>query len=158
MSLKKPLVLNAGQIEQLQSGDTLDANISEVDVVSMSNGEASSITICQAVYVSDANEVGLGKADAAGTAKLLGLVQATSIEAAASGSIQTDGILSATTGQWDAVTGETGGLTANSTYYLSAATGGDLTSTPPSTGYVVRVGLAISTTEMDISIENPIKL
>ena len=158
MGLKKPLVINAGQIEQLQSGDTLDASCNEVDVVSMANGEESTITICQAVYVSDANEVGLGKADASGTAKLLGLVRATSIEAAASGSIQTDGILSATTGQWDAVTGDSGGLTANATYYLSAATAGGLTSTPPSTGFVVRVGLAISTTDMDISIENPIKL
>jgi hypothetical protein len=50
------------------------------------------------------------------------------------------------------VTGQVGGLTPNSTYYLSAATAGALTTTAPSTAgqFVYRVGKAISTTQMDI--------
>lgn len=160
MALRKPLVMNSGQIEQLQSGDTLDAIVAEVDVVSLTNNNASPIVIGNAVYTDAASGVDLAKADASGTIEVLGLVADTSIAAAASGTIQTDGILSATTGQWDAIAGTTGGLTAGAIYYLSAATAGELTETAPSTGgqYVVRVGKAISTTEMEISISQPIKL
>ena len=160
MALRKPLVINAGQIEQLQSGDTLDAIVAEVDVVSLTNNNASPIVIGAPVYTDVASGVDLAQADASGTMEVLGLVAEVSIGAAASGTIQTDGILSATTTQWDAIAGTTGGLTAGAIYYLSAATAGELTETAPSTPgqFVVRVGKAISTTEMEISISQPIKL
>jgi hypothetical protein len=160
MSLRKPLVLNGGQIEQLQAGDTLDAAANEVDVVAMTNGEASSIVIGTPVYVLSAGSVKKAKADASGTVQILGLVKATSIVASESGTIQTDGVLSATTAQWDAVTGGTGGLAAGSVYYLDAATAGQLTATSPTTAgqYVVRVGLALNTTDLDISTTAPMKL
>jgi len=152
--------MNAGQIEQLQSGDTLDAAVSEVDVVSLTNNNASPIVIGAPVYTDVASGVDLAQADASATIEVLGLVQAVSIAAAASGFIQTDGVLAATTTQWDAVAGTTGGLTPGAIYYLSEATPGILTETAPTTGgqFVVRVGKAISTTEMEISISQPIKL
>ena len=52
------------------------------------------------------------------------------------------------------------GLTAGATYYLSAATAGAMTVTPPSTvgQYVVRLGKALSTTEFEIRIERPVLL
>jgi hypothetical protein len=160
MALRKPLVINAGQIEQIQSGDTLDAIVSEVDVVSMNNSNASPIVIGNAVYCDVASGVDLAQADATGTTEVLGLVAEVSIGAAASGSIQTDGILSATTTQWDAVAGTTGGLTAGAIYYLDESTAGLMTETAPSSvsEFVVRVGKGISTTEMEISISPPIKL
>lgn len=160
MAAKKPLVITAGQIEQLQAGDTLDAAVTEVDVVSKTNDNASPITIGQPVYQKSDGDVDLGRANAQGTVQLVGLVKDASISAAGSGLIQTDGVLVASTGDWDAVTGGSGGLTAGSPYYLSAATAGFLTATAPSTTgqFVVRVGLALSTTELDISIEPPIKL
>jgi hypothetical protein len=160
MALRKPLVIVSGQIQQLQAGDSLDATVSEVDVVTMMNGNASSITIGQAVYVEAAGSVDLAQANASSTVEILGLVKSTSIAAAASGSIQTDGILTATTVQWDAVTGGTGGLTAGSIYYLDPDTPGLLTTTAPTTAadYVVRVGLALSTTDMDITVSEPILL
>ena len=158
--LRKPLVINGGQIEQLQAGDTLDASTGAVDVVQATNANASPIVIGAPVYPSVAGSVDLAKADAQATVQVLGLVKDTSIASAASGAIQTDGILSATTAQWDAVTGGTGGLTVGGVYYLDAANAGKLTSTAPTTGgqFVVRVGLAMSTTELDISIAAPIKL
>lgn len=160
MALRKPLVINAGQIEQIQSGDTLDAIVAEVDVVSLTNNNASPIVIGAPVYTDVANGVDLAQADASGTTEVLGLVADVSISAAASGSIQTDGILSATTTQWDAVAGTTGGLTPGAIYYLSASTAGLTAETAPSSvsEFVVRVGKAISTTEMEISISQPIKL
>jgi len=160
LALKKPLVISSGQVQQLQSGDTLDAPMAAIDVIEATNNNASPIVIGAPVYPDGNDAVDLGKADASGTVELLGLVRATSIAAAASGEIQTDGILAATTGQWDAITGGSGGLTAKTVYYLDPSTAGMLTDTAPSTAgqFVVRVGLATSTIEMDISIAPPIKL
>jgi len=160
VALRKPLVIISGQVQQLSSGDTLDASAAEVDVVVLTNGNASAIVIGSPVYSDAAGSVDLAQADASGTVEVLGFVKDTSISASASGSIQTDGILAATTAQWDIVTGDTGGLDAGAVYYLDPTTAGKLTATAPTTTsqYVVRVGKAISTTEMEISIEAPILL
>lgn len=160
MASRKPLVINAGQMEQLQAGDTLDATVSEVDVISKTNDNVGAITIGQAVYQKSNGNVDLARGNAQGTVQVLGLVRDASIAAAGSGIIQTDGVLSATTGQWDAVTGGTGGLTAGSVYYLSAATAGRITATAPTAvgEFVIRLGKALSTTEFEISVEPPIKL
>jgi len=158
--LRKPLVMVAGQIQQIQAGDTLDASASEVDVVNLTNNNASPIVIGNAVYSDAANGVDLAQADASGTVEVLGLVKDVSIGAASSGAIQTDGILAATTTQWDAIAGTTGGLSAGSVYYLDPSTAGFLTETAPTSvgQYVVRVGKAISTTELEISISQPVLL
>ena len=160
MTARKPLVLVNGQLQQLQAGDTLNASVNEVDVVALTNASGGSSVIGTPVYISTAGSFALAKADASGTIEVIGLVKDSSIANSASGSIQTDGVLTATTTQWDAVTGQTGGLTAGAVYYLSAATAGKITSTAPgSTGqYVERVGRALSTTDLDISILQPILL
>jgi len=160
MALRKPLVIVNGGIQQIQAGDTLDAVCTEIDVVSMQNNNAGTIVIGMAVYCDGAGTVDLAQADAAGTVEVLGLVQPTSIIAAASGYIITDGILTATTGQWDAVAATTGGLSAGTVYYLDPDTPGLLTATAPTTvgDYVVRIGKAISTLALEISISQPIKL
>lgn len=159
MAAKLPLVITNGQIEQLQAGDTLNASVSEVDVVSKTNDNGSAAVKCTPLYQKSDGDVDFARANAQGTVQVLGLAAA-DINAAASGLVQTDGILVATTGEWDAVTGGSGGLTPGAPYYVDAATAGMLTATAPTTTgqFVVRVGLASSTTEMDISIQPPIKL
>ncbi|MFA5976507.1 MAG: hypothetical protein WC859_10150 [Elusimicrobiota bacterium] len=154
MAVQKPLVLIGGQIQQIPAGDTLSAASSEVDVVSKVNGNAGTIVICTPVYPSSNTAVDKASAGASGTKKVLGLMQSASTASAASGLVQTDGVLTATTGQWDAVAGTTGGLTAGTIYYLSA-TAGLITATAPSTSgnYVCAVGLALSTTELDIDVD-----
>jgi hypothetical protein len=150
MAVRKPLVLNSGQIQQLQSGDSIDAQQSGGDIVLQTNDEVGSVVIGTPVY-NDANDgVKKAKADAAGTKDVIGLVAQASISSAASGNIQVNGILTATTGQWDAAFGTTGGLTKGTRYYLSAGTAGLGTSTAPSTvgQYVVPLGIGISTTEL----------
>ncbi len=156
MALLKPLVIVDGHIRQLQSGDTPVG----VDFAEMTNNNASPIVIGNAVYCDGAGTVDLAQADALGTAEILGFVKDISISAATLGAIQTDGILTATTGQWDAVAGTTGGLTAGTIYYLDPSTAGNITETAPTSAgqYVIRVGKAISTTELEISITEPIKL
>jgi len=160
MAARKPLVINGGQLEQLQAGDTLDASVTEVDVISKTNDNASPIVIGNVVYSKSDGDVDLARANAQGTVQVLGLVRDASIASAAAGSIQTDGILTATTGEWDAVTGQSGGLTAGSAYYLSSATAGLLTPTAPTSAgtFVVRLGLSTSSTTLDISVQPPIKL
>lgn len=156
MAVKKPLVLTGGQIEQLQSGDSISNPI----LLSQTNDEAGALVIGNVVY-SDAND-GVKKAqgNAVGTANVIGLVADVTIATGQPTAIQMDGILAATTGQWDAVAGTTGGLTRDVIYYLDAATAGKLTSTAPSTAgqFVVALGIAISTTELKIEIQPRIKL
>ena len=61
------------------------------------------------------------------------------------------GLLTLPTAEWDAVTDQSGGLTAGAYYFVSDADAGELTTTPPSGGaghYVAPVGLAWSSTTM----------
>jgi hypothetical protein len=160
MALKKPLVIEAGQISQLQAGDVLDAAVAGGDRVNQTNDEATPIVIGMAVY-NDANDgVKKAQANAASTQRLLGLVAQTSIAAAATGTIILNGVLSATTAQWDAVTGDVGGLGFGTHYYLSPATAGFLTSTAPTVvgQYVLQVGRALSTTELMVEIQQSVLL
>jgi len=129
-------------------------------VIELTNDNAGSLVIGNAVYVKSNGNMDKAQANAAATTELLGLVADTTINTATAGDVQADGFLEATTGQWDAVTGGTGGLTAGAMYYLDPSTAGKFTSTAPSTAgqYVVRVGQAMSTTVMNIRIEAPILL
>jgi hypothetical protein len=154
MALKKALVITAGQIEQLQPGDS----IQEVDAINLTNGEAAPIVIGTAVYMFAAGSVKKARANAVGTTPVIGLVAQTTITNAVAGAIQVDGILAASTAQWDAVAGTTGGLTFGVRYYLSEATAGLLTATAPSTGFVQEVGIALSSTELLIRPGAVIKL
>ena len=126
----------------------------------MTNDNAGSIVIGQVVYVKANGNVDLAQADAAATKEALGLVHDALIATTDPGNILVDGVLTATTGQWDTVTGGSGGLTPGTIYYMSAATAGSLTATAPTTvgQYVARIGRAISATKMDLMIMAPILL
>src|SRR6266576_4627063 len=157
MASRKPLVLNAGIIQQLQSGDTLSAPLAGAQEISLTNDDVGSHIPGQIVYL-DANDgVKKAKADAAGTAYAFALASI-AVTNGVAGVYATDGILSLTTGQWDTAFGTSGGLTAGTIYFLSAATAGLGTGTAPSTvgQYVVRLGIAVSTTELAIGIKDPI--
>jgi hypothetical protein len=161
MALRKPLVIAAGQIEQLQAGDTLDAPQSGGDIQQLTNDEVAAVVIGSAVYIDAVNGFKKAQANAAGTRLVRGLVATSpSIGSGVAGSVLLSGVLTATTGQWDAVTGDVGGLTFNQRYWLSASSSGGLTKTSPSTTgqYVVEVGTALSTTELAVAIQRDILL
>lgn len=153
MAVKKPLVLTGGQIERLQPGDTIDVGNTKQRTAD------TALIKAQPVYASSGTNVDKAQADAQSTIRVSGLA-AEAIAMSTTGDILYDGIMVATTGEWDAVTGETGGLTPGANYFLDASTAGMLTQTPPSsTGeFVVRVGHALSATEFEIEIQQPIKL
>ena len=159
MALERPLKINltTGEIERFGVGDY----INEVDFTTVNNGTAGPLVFGTPVYsTAVADEVAKADADAIATAKVLGLIADASVAAAASGAVLTDGRLTGTTAEWDAVTGQVGGLTPGAKYYLSAGTAGQLTTTPPSAdGHVVApVGSAKSTTEFEVSIGTRIVL
>lgn len=72
--------------------------------------------------------------------------------------VATQGQCSGNPEVWDAVTGQTGGLTPGAYYFLSDATPGHLTTTPPATigHYVMKIGLALSSAEMLLQIGTPV--
>jgi hypothetical protein len=156
MATKKPLVLGSdGRPEQLQSGDT----IGSVETGQVTQTANATLIAGQVVYSEAADTVDKAEANAAGTSIVLGLAMA-AITGSTTGQIQCNGILALTTTQWDAVFGTTGGLAFGTTYYLSPSTAGLGTSTCPSTvgQYVVILGEAISTTELNIKIGERILL
>jgi len=128
--------------------------------VKLENNNAGALIIGTPVYSDGAGTVDKAQANAAGTIGVVGLVQPTEIAATEKGEIQTNGVLAATATQWDAITSESGGLTADAVYYLSAATAGLLTATAPTSAgqFVVRVGRALSATQMVIQIQQPVAL
>lgn len=159
MPLQRPLKvdLTTGEITRFAADDY----INEVDFVTVDNNTGGALVIGTPVYqTATADEVAEAQADDLSTAKVLGLVADVSIADAASGAVITDGRISATTGQWDAVTGDVGGLTPGAKYYLDAAAAGMLTATPPNTdGEVIApLGTAKSTTEFELTIGTRIVL
>lgn len=159
MALKKPLVLSAaGQVQQLQPGDTITAP----SYVQYTNGEAAEpIVIGTPVYLSAADTVKRAQANASGTTDVMAMAAEASIAPAATGNFVGPGeLVTATTQQWDAVKGGSGGLTPGAVYFLDAANPGKLVTTPPSaTGqYLTRVGRAKSATDLLFGPQPPIGL
>lgn len=153
MAKKKPIVLTNGQLEQLQAGDTLDLRNS----VTKTNNTGGALVIGSPVYVSGGNAIP-AQADAQSTIRVAGLVSDISVADGDPTEVLTDGVLEATTGQWDAVTGQVGGLTEGADYFLDEANPAQMKTTAPTTGFIVRLGHALSSTEFEIEIQQPIKL
>ena len=160
MAERLPLVIVGGQIQQLQAGDLLPADaITELEAVEMT--ATSNLVIGNAVFIDGDDSVELAQADAIGTAEVLGLCVDTTVNAAANGVIATAGaVLTATTGEWDAVAGTTGGLTAGAHYFLSKDSAGELTETAPTAvgEVVISVGKGLSTLKMKIDPQHTILL
>ena len=156
MAVKKPLVLTNGEIEQLQSGDSID-----VQPDSFQATFTSTVIAGEPVYVDGGSSVDQAQANAAGTSDAIGLAPA-AVTAAATGSVVFNGTVTLSTAEWDAVAGTTGGLTAGAKYYLSDATAGRLVeqgSIPTVAGrYVVEIGEAFDTTDLIVQIRRRIKL
>lgn len=153
MAIRLPLVIVNGQIQQLQSGDSLTDQSTQFQ---LTNDEATPVVCGSAVYSDAAGGFKKALANASTTAKVIGLVAvAPSITNGVAGAIALDDVLTLTTAQWDAVTGGSGGLVFNTIYYLDPSTAGHITSTAPTTvgQYVVEIGRALSTTDMKINIK-----
>lgn len=133
------------------AGTTVQSPPSTLQVVT--NSQGTTISIAQIVYT-DSTGAKLARADADLTRRVIGFVYDASILSTGNGNIATAGSITALTSQWDAVTGNTGGLTPNATYWASTVTAGCITNVAPSTtGWVQPVGVATSSTTMRIGTQ-----
>ena len=152
--IKKPIVITQGQLEQLQIGDVLAPVPNVFEAV---NGESATILIGGTVYISAANTVKYAKADDEVTKNAIALCTA-DIDSSEIGVVQVDGRLTLTIAQWDIATGDTGGLVPGTSYFLSEAVAGRISKIAPNTGFVAKIGIAVSTIDFEILISAPIKL
>ena len=151
----KPFIYDetTGKQRLLRAGENLDVPL---DSTIMTAGAA--ITIGQAVSANGSSEVVPTDAlSAALSCSWVGIACET-VAAAASVPVVTSGTITLTTGEWDAITGGTGGLTPGASYWVDDTTPGNLTTTPlVSSGtprYVVKVGVAINSTQMTLVTAN----
>ena len=111
------------------------------------------------VYVSAAGSFSKAVATSATTALVVGLLTA-DCAIGASGTVQQSDTVTLSTAQWDAVTGQAGGLTTGKRYYLDATSGKlvcETGSVPSATGqYAEPIGSALSTTQLGLNIQPPI--
>jgi len=152
MAERRPLVEIAGEVQELPLTDNLP---SSADILART---FTSIAIAGAPQYVDGNgSVDNARANAEGTSQVLGL-SPVAVGAPGTSEVITNGVVTLTTGEWDAVAGTTGGLTADDKYFLDAAVAGRLTDVAPSVAgqYVVEVGVGLSTTEMNVRIRRRI--
>ena len=129
--------------------------------VILTNGESSATAAPgMPVYASGNDVFRLGIATSLAASSIIGIA-ASSIAHGAQGSVIPNGNnFAQATGLWDAITGQSGGLTRGSYYFVSGGAAGHLTITAPTTltQCVSVVGLALSTTELVVAITPPILL
>lgn len=141
----------------------VDMAMSDFSVAKYTKINRDSITLFKGmpVYISDSDFNNIYRATANGTheqTRVAGLVADESILIDNPGRIVCTGIVQLSTAQWDALTGDTGGLDGGRDYFLRGDGGMGLTLTPPTTGFIVKVGKALSPTAFDVNIEPPIEL
>lgn len=156
MAQRKPLVLDDSlKMQELQVGDFIDSGGNKITAT------FTSLTVIgEAVYADGNDTVDLAQANAAGTSKAVGLACG-GVAALGSGEYLFAGPATLTIGEWDAIAGTTGGLTADLCYFLSDAAPGNILEEGSTGGIVagdsvVILGYGISTTTMLVNIEKPI--
>jgi hypothetical protein len=129
-------------------------------VVPLLNDESTAVLRGQPVYSSVDGGVRLAVADGSGRSLIVGIVVDASIAPSVTGNIAIAGGVSANSSEWDAVCGTTGGLIADTIYYLHPSIPGRLTATAPTASgqEVVAVLKALSPTQAVLATTRPILL
>ena len=161
MAIRQPIVMNNGVMQQLQAGDAISVPANTPSIRSITNAESSvAVVFGTPLYASAADQSKRAQANTMTTATVTGLVYDPTIAAGATGYQASSNVLVGTTAQWDVVAGTTGGLAFGQRYFLDPSNVGKITSTAPTSAgqYVVLIGIAISTTELELKIGDPILL
>lgn len=118
-------------------------------------GLGGTISIGTPVYSSADGHCNKAIATSATLSQVVGLVADQAIAHAAAGNVRTEGPLTATSVQWDAITGDIGGLVPNAQYYLDPSTAGMLTRVQPTDPgqFIAPIGTAISSDTIVIRIK-----
>jgi hypothetical protein len=151
------VITNANLTGDITSVGNVTTLAKVINGVTLTNGEASSVAAGAPVYNDASGSFKKANGNAAATSGVIGLANAAIVNGVA-GVIKTDDSLTLTTAQWDAVTGQSGGLTPGAKYFLSPTTAGMMTTTVPTTGFLLPLGRALSSTLMAVSIGTRIQL
>lgn len=126
----------------------------------MTNANASTMPPGTPAYCSASGQINLAKGDNAATAECVGLLPAALLTNQLGIVQDVDSITLATTGLWDAITGDSGGLTPGTRYYVSQTTAGKLvkgTAIASTAGlFGTSVGIALTPLTMQLKIQPPI--
>ena len=127
------------------------------------NDDSITLGIGTPVYANASGSIQRAVGNNSATVNVIGLVADTTIATSSSGNIITGGNLTATTAQWDAITGGSGGLIPDQQYFLSPTNLGKLTPVPPTpilneTVWSVEIGIAVSITELKVEVQNSVLL
>lgn len=146
---RNSLVLKDGFIQELPVGDW----VSEVNLPTALNGNAGTLPAGTPIYQTTTSDtIDSARANSFATSDVVGFLVA-STATATQGTYQDSGRLKLTTAEWDAITGDTGGLVAGSTYWLSILQAGKMVKIAPSTtGVSKKLGYAVTTEEFQIQI------
>lgn len=127
------------------------------NLLTVPNGSGGALVVGTPVYML-ADGTGAQKADCNGAAparNVCGLLKVGRSGSGGNVTLQQEGDMTLTTAEWDAITGDTGGLVPFTEYYLSATAGGLTATVPATTGdNVVVVGIAKSATVLNIHIRH----
>ena len=136
-------------------GHTHLGGVSGVDTVTeLTNNGSMNGAPCHVVYSDGVDTFDFVDVSDEAKSNAIGLL-AEAISMGNSGFVRVGGVLSKEAGWWIAVGAGAGGLTAGSFYYVSTVTPGWITDTKPTDlAYrVVRLGIALSTTDLAIDIQ-----
>lgn len=143
--------------ELISSQKEVDANkviqdaISEVSLVTDFGTPPLPGTV---VYVDSAGKIKLADANGTGTRAPIGLLKVGGTDGDSLPIALPGTRLTLTTGEWDTIANETGGLTVGSKYFMDISPGVSNTTAPSTaTDTVVAVGIALSTTTMLITMD-----
>lgn len=159
MAIKRPLVLGANaRLELLQPGDELFLGVYNPHTFMFQNMSGVDLLAGTPVYC-DGSSVFVSSASSSITAHVSGFLTEDTADGSQS-KIQIDGIITLPTNKWNAITGQTGGLTSGSYYFLSTV-GGKVTVTAPNgpaNTFCLKVFRAVSSTVAEIAIGTRVKL
>jgi hypothetical protein len=154
------IVTAGGSAPQYVNPATLSVGGANYSSITLNNGSGATTVICTPVYSNATGTYAVANAGGSTTKNIVGFLQSTSVTNGTPGTIITNGLMTATTAQWDAInSGESGGLTPGATYFLSAAGGYITTVAPTVVGqWVVKVGTALSSTQLQVNLLLPVGL
>jgi len=150
MANKRPLVIVDGVIRQLSVSDNIEIGYF------VPNLEETVIHNCAPIAVN--GEIAIANDPV--KSYVVGLAVPSDENSLANRAYQSIGVLSASDPDWKSITENGESLLANTNYYLSASSVGKITSIAPTAigSSVVRIGIALTQTELFLFIQPPIFL
>lgn len=142
---RRALVQIGGVMQETPTGDTLYGGGGSGSTVSEAVTQASHGFVVGNVIYQASTGWSKAKSDSVETTGW-GIVSA--VADTSNFTVTTLGLVTLTTGQWDVITGGSGGLTADTAYFVSSATAGGLTAVEPAISNPM--GVAISTTSLRV--------